>query len=144
MINVLVSLIYRMESHLIGENGQLMLVFLLALAPLFLVLTLQQIKQMNRKCPCIWKMFLKLYRPNILLSISKKKRTGHKQCLGKLPAELHSIIKLKLYVIIQEHDQFTKDTRLPAEPLIWMGNTCNTNLVMQTDLKFSLKDSCCY
>ena len=132
-----------------------MLVFLLALAPSFLVLTLQQTKQLNRKCPCIWKMFLKLYRPNILLSISKKKRTGREHCLGKLPAELHSIIKLKLYVTIQEHDQYTKDTRLPAEPLTWMGNTCNTNLilqsklkckllVMQTNTKISLKDSYCY
>ncbi|KAK7823918.1 hypothetical protein CFP56_035025 [Quercus suber] len=37
--------------------------------------------------------------------------------MKNVPEILHSIIKLKLYVIIQEHDQFTKDTRLPAEPL---------------------------
>ena len=55
---------------------------------------------------------------------------GHKEYKKELPAELHSIIKLKLYVTIQEHDQFAKDTRLIAEPFTLMGNTCQTNLIL--------------
>ena len=60
---------------------------------------------------------------------------GHKEYKKELPAELHSIIKLKLYVTIQEHDQFAKDTRLIAEPFTLMGNTCHTNLILQSNLK---------
>jgi len=32
--------------------------------------------------------------------------------------------KLKAYDIIQEHNQLTKVTRLPAEPFTLMGNIC--------------------
>ena len=31
-------------------------------------------------------------------------------------------MKLKVYVTIQEHDQLAKVTRLPAEPLTFIGN----------------------
>lgn len=39
-----------------------------------------------------------------------------------IPAELQSIMKLKVYVTIHAQDQFTKLIRLPAEPLTFMGN----------------------
>jgi len=39
-----------------------------------------------------------------------------------LPAELQLMRKLKAYDTIQEHNQLTKVTRLPAEPFTLMGN----------------------
>ena len=39
-----------------------------------------------------------------------------------IPAELQLMRKLKAYDIIQEHNQLTKVTRLPAEPFTLMGN----------------------
>lgn len=39
-----------------------------------------------------------------------------------LPSELHFMRKLKAYEIIQVPNQLTTVTRLPAEPLIFMGN----------------------
>ena len=39
-----------------------------------------------------------------------------------LPAELQSIRKLKAYDTIQEPNQLTNVTRLPAEPFMFMGN----------------------
>lgn len=38
-----------------------------------------------------------------------------------LPVELQSIRKLKAYVTIQEPNQLTNVTRLPAEPFMFMG-----------------------
>ena len=38
------------------------------------------------------------------------------------PAELQSIRKLKAYDTIQEPNQLTNVTRLPAEPFMFMGN----------------------
>jgi len=51
-----------------------------------------------------------------------------------LPAELQLMRKLKAYDTIQEHNQLTKVTRLPAEPFTLMGNiwgpkkNCSVNL----------------
>ncbi|KAK7856067.1 hypothetical protein CFP56_025449 [Quercus suber] len=39
-----------------------------------------------------------------------------------LPVELQSIRKLKAYDTIQEPNQLTNVTRLPAEPFMFMGN----------------------
>ena len=39
-----------------------------------------------------------------------------------LPAELHFIRKLNAKEIIQEPNQLTNVTRLPAEPFMFMGN----------------------
>ena len=39
-----------------------------------------------------------------------------------VPEELHSIEKLKMYVTIQEHKEVDKAIRLPAEPLMFIGN----------------------
>lgn len=39
-----------------------------------------------------------------------------------LPAEFQSIRKLKAYETIQEPNQLTNVTRLPAEPFMFMGN----------------------
>jgi len=44
-----------------------------------------------------------------------------------LPAELHVMRKLKAYDTIQEHNQLTRVTRLPAEPFTLMGNICGQN-----------------
>lgn len=41
---------------------------------------------------------------------------------GQVPSELHSIRKLKEYETIQEPNQLTTVTRLPAKPLTLMGN----------------------
>jgi len=41
------------------------------------------------------------------------------------PVELHSIIKLNEYVTIQEPDQLTKVTKLPAEAFTSRGNIYN-------------------
>lgn len=38
------------------------------------------------------------------------------------PAVLHSKMKLNVYVTIQEHDQLTNVTKLPAEALTLTGN----------------------
>jgi hypothetical protein len=52
-------------------------------------------------------MFLKWYSPKILFKYNKEDENIGVQrlCLRELPAELHSIIKLKLYVTIQEQEQ---------------------------------------
>jgi hypothetical protein len=39
-----------------------------------------------------------------------------------IPVELQVMRKLKAYDIIQEHNQLTKVTKLPAEPLTLIGN----------------------
>jgi hypothetical protein len=43
------------------------------------------------------------------------------------PAELHSNIKLNVYVRTQELAQLVKTTRLPADALIFTGNICSEN-----------------
>lgn len=49
--------------------------------------------------------------------ISKKKRACNKS-----PAELHCARKLNEYVMIQEPNQLTNVTRLPAKPFTFIGN----------------------
>jgi hypothetical protein len=43
------------------------------------------------------------------------------------PAELHSNMKLNVYVRTQELAQLVKTTRLPADALIFTGNICSEN-----------------
>lgn len=43
----------------------------------------------------------------------------------QIPVVLHCIMKLKAYVIIQLQHQWIKATRLPADPLTFIGNIWN-------------------
>lgn len=54
------------------------------------------------------------------------------------PAELHCARKLNEYVTIQEPNQFTRVTRLPAKPFVFIGNIWNFKAMRyQEFLKFS-------
>lgn len=54
------------------------------------------------------------------------------------PAELHCARKLNEYVTIQEPNQFTRVTRLPAKPFVFIGNIWNFKAMRYQDfLKFS-------
>ena len=154
MIDVLVPSIYRMESPSYCREWVTETCISSSVCPFVSGTNFATNKTAEPQTPMYMKNVPEIvYRPKFFWSISKKKRMGHKEYQKELPAEFHSIIKLKLYVTIQEQDQFTKDTRLIAEPFTLMGNTCYTNLILQsnlkcknllvmkTDIRISLKDS---
>jgi hypothetical protein len=69
-------------------------------------------------------MFLQQHGQIIHDKLTKEKarnREGKREGVYELPAELHSNINLKMYIIIQAKDQCTEVTRLPAVPLMFIG-----------------------
>jgi hypothetical protein len=58
----------------------------------------------------------------IIKKLNSFRSQGIRRLKANIPVELHVMRKLKAYDIIQEHNQLTKVTKLPAEPFTLIGN----------------------
>ena len=149
MVSMFWKLFFLFKHGLVPSNGigdsffllkmdSMMLEFLLVFTPWSQVPTLLWTKQLSHICFRIWGMFLinsrhKFKTKVIILQFVYNITTLWRDKTGlALPAKLQSIRKLKTYDIIQEPNQLTNVTRLPAELFMFMGHIWDRNHSIQS------------